>query len=317
MAAIFETISQRDEFVEKTKIFTQNRVKNLKELKANICDWGAIKDDFLFVQYTNAPNDFSDLCDMLAEGFFAEMVVECLVVVLFVGYIPNDISSRFTIVIPVREVSEFLETAVKKNEFQSLMTENLMLPMTFYNLLYEKKYREFMEKPFGEDEEVIYSGALIMAAMENKVDRLEEICTIVKSKIELSENAKNMSDIPALFVDILYQSVTKFPSMITIQEASECVDFKGDNILFTDDFYYFPSSVMGTIMLQMSKFAGREETKKALADAGYLDVQGIGRNYYTQKLLVRGGRYAFYKLWREKIDRPGEISLLNIKEAVL
>lgn len=316
-AAVCTDVSQQDVLVERCRIFSNNRKYGFKTFMTCWADkMSKCKDDIAFLQYERDINEslLSRLCDILGEGYFENEPTNCLVCVLFNGFIPDEITEFFSVIIPNQEVTEFV--AVQK---QWLNVQHMIINqrdsegktwLLLWEVLNQKKYNNYAPEVL-KDAGLLYAAASIKALLQNTPEQSESLYDIVKSKIEWSEDLRDKSDIPGLFVEKLYEYAKMLYPIISFQEVSgRCLDKQ--YAMFSDSYYYLPEILMAEILKKMTQYAGATEIKRVLMTAGYLEVQGKNRNYYTQKIKVNDKRSHFYVLRRNCIDRIGEVTLMQL-----
>lgn len=316
-AAVCTSISQQDALVERCKVFSDNRrygIKSFMNCRKEIMI--KCKDDVLFLQYSQEVNGnfLPQLCDILGEGYFENDPIHSLVCVLFNGFIPDEITEYFSVIIPNKEVAEFIEVQNQPLNIQQMIINQRELETNTYLVLWQalsqKKHISYVSERLKEAE-LLYAAANIRAVLQNIPEQLNCLCDIVKSKIEWSEDLRDKSDLPELFVEKLYEDTEVLYPILSFSEAS---DKKLDEpcALCTADYYYLPERLMTAIVKKLNQYAGATEIKRALMAAGCLEVQGKNRNYYTQKVKVNNKRLHYYVFWRHCIDRVGEVTLLQI-----
>ncbi|MCD7906235.1 MAG: hypothetical protein LUH04_00765 [Clostridium sp.] len=315
-AIICNGISQQDELADHLKIFTDNRIHSLKSFAAHPLQFiNAAKDDILFLQYAqdSQAGYLPWLCEILAEGYCEEEPINCLVCVLYNGYLPAEETDFFSVIVPVREVEKVLGTRLNGRRIQQKLADQKTALYMLWEALKRKTYQEYMCESPGDDEEILYAAAVI-ADIQKGVDSLQELCSVVGEKLAISRDSCDRSDLPDLFVRMLHNHSELLYPMTTYYHASKTVNEDVQCVLYDENFYYLPGSVMERILAEMAGFAGAEEIKRTLAEAGCLDIQGSARRYYTQKITVGGKRLHYFKLKRAYIDQAGEATLAAICE---
>lgn len=316
-AAVCTNVLQEDELVERCKIFSDNRkysVQTFMTCRADIMS--KCKDDTVFLQYTQGvdENFLPRLCDIMGEGYFENEAINCVICLLFNGFIPDEVTEFFSVIIPNQEITEFLRV-----QYQSLNVQQMLVNQRdssekgwfwLVDVLNQKNYKNYIAESLKEAE-LLYAAASVKALLQNTPEQSESLYDIVKSKIMWSEDLRDKSDIPGLFVEKLYEYAKILYPIISSREVS-CRYLDKQYAMFSDDYYYLPEILMAEIIRKMAQYAGATEIKRVLMTAGYLEVQGQNRNYYTQKVKVADKRYHFYLLRRDRIDRIGEVTLLQL-----
>lgn len=313
-AAICNSIEQQDTLVKKMRIFSDNKKYGLGTVRKNLMTrLEMTKDDILFI---SAPleverNSFSWLNELMADGFIADEPINSLVCVLFNGYIPEEVIDFFQIIVPNSEICSFVDTPWQGVGLQKMIASKRAEWLHLCTILQERRYKEFADISIGSDQELLYATAGIKAFFEEKEAFLAEVCYVVDAKLQLSEKAKDTSDLPDLFAETIYKYVDLVGTMLEYSGNmnAEIHVTEGQVVYVDDNYYYFSEPVMNEITRCMREFATSTEIKRSLAQAGYLETQGQNRNYYTQKLKVAGRRERFYWLKRTYIDRAGEATL--------
>lgn len=315
-AIICNGISQQDHLVECLKIFTDNRIRSLKSFTTHALQFiNAAKDDILFLQYAqdSQVGYLPWLCEFLAEGYCEEEPINCLFCVLYNGYLPAEETDFFSVIVPVREVEKVLGTKLIGRRIQQKLADQKTDLHMLWEALNRKTYRQYMCVTPGDDEEILHAAAVI-ADLLNDMDSLQELCSVVGEKLSISRDSRDRSDLPDLFVCMLHNHSDLLYPMTTFYHASKMMRENVQLVLYDENFYYLPSNVMDRLMSAMAGFAGAEEIKRALVDAGCLEVQGSARRYYTQKITVGGKRLHYFKLKRTYIDQAGEATLAAMCE---
>lgn len=312
-AIICNSVSQQDMLVKRCKLFSDNRKHGLKTVLGSLRKYmDATKDDLLFIQYASDKkmDDLAQICEAVSEGYWEDEVINCMVCVLFDGYMPEELSNYFSIVVPANEVDIFLKSEIFGLHISEMIVGKREYLNALASLLQQQYHRRFFRNSPKGDEELLYVAALTKAFLDDKSKFTSELCELVEEKIELSADARDRSDIPDLFVDTLYKRVELLYPMVSYLEVKYSGNIENQNVLYDDQFYYFPEKIMEALLRNMMNFAGTTEIKQALARAGYLDLQGNDRVYYTQKIRVGDKRCYYYRLKREAVDRPGEVTLV-------
>lgn len=318
-AAICSSVSQEDEFVKKISVFSGNRKYGLKTVSENFDKYmDNAKDNILFLQYTNAGEDcLNQINAFLAEGYYNDRSINCLVCVLFNGYIPTDLMYCFSVIIPNREIEKFLQSDWNGKQLQSLIMKRIKeidLLKTLDKRIKQKFPQKLEVVPWEDDEKLLLETTAIIAVLQDNEDEIEKLYSVVQNKLFLSRDARDRSDIPYMFTETLYSNIKSLPPMVAYDEAVQKVDLNENYILYDDISYYIPETVMKDILKRMQKYASTIEIKQSLVQAGYLDVQGKDRNYYTQKVTVKGRRFYYNRLKRSCIDRAGYETLISACE---
>lgn len=313
IALICEDYSQQDVLVERLRVFSDNRKHGLRSYEAKLLL--ETKDDMLFLQYVTREqeNCLMQICENLAEGYLDDEPINCMVCIMFNGYIPVELMDYFSFIVPNQEIDIFLKKDWSGITMQKIFTSVKRDWMDFHNYLKEKKYREYILSPIKGDEELMYVSSVIKAYMGGMQNMLDSLCKVVEEKVAVSLDARDRSDVPALFVDVLYQNPELISPMVSYYDAA-AMDKNEQYALYDDTTYYIPELFMERILRKMNGYAGATEIKQALMRAEYLEVQGSSRNYYTQKVTVGGKRSYFYRLRREHVDRIGQATLSNMCE---
>lgn len=312
-AVICNSILQQDIMVDRCRMFPDNRKYGMKTAFGSLRKhMDMAKDDILFIQYVAGSkiNDLAQICEVVSEGYCEDEAVNCMTCFLFDGYMPAELADCFSIVVPANEVDAFLESEICGSRISEMIVSEKGKFNTLAEILLHKDYGKFIRNPLKEDEELLYVAALTKGFLNDKPQIIQELCKAVEEKIELSADARDRSDIPELFVDMLYKEVGLLYPMKLYSEVKHTGYTGKPYVLYDDQFYYFPEKIMEALLRNMMNFAGTTEIKQALARAGYLDLQGNDRVYYTQKIRVGDKRCYYYRLKREAVDRPGEVTLV-------
>lgn len=313
-AVICNSISQQDVLIDKCKLFTDNRKYGMKTALDCFRKYiDRAKDDLLFIQYNfGSPKEYLiRICDALAEGYWEGKTINCMICVVFNGYVPEELTEYFSIIIPSQEIEAFLQSKASGSSISKEIISGKRSFALLGALLENRDYRRFARNVLEEDEELMYVAAMIKAVLYEQPEMMEDISRLVDEKLKLSAEARDRSDLPELFVDTLYDHAELFAPMTEYQDIRNQKSLESDGrVLYDDQFYYFPMAVMETMLKAMSSFAGTTEIKQSLALAGYLDVKWKTRCYYTQKIRLGDKRSYYYLLIRERIDRIGDVSLL-------
>lgn len=313
IAMICEDYLQQDVLVKRLRVFSDNRKRRLSSYEEKYML--ETKDDILFFQYISSEQDscLMQICENLAEGYLDDEPINCMVCVMFNGYIPVELIDWFSIIVPNQEIDIFLKKDWSGITMQKVFTGAKRDWMDFFNYLKARKYQDYILFPINGDEELLYVSSAIKVYFLETQKILEPLCKIVAEKVTVSLDARDRSDIPALFVDVLYQNPELISPMVSYYDAAE-MDSNEQYVLFDETTYYIPELFMGRVLRKMTCYAGTTEIKQALMKAEYLEVQGSSRNYYTQKVSVGGKRSYFYRLRREHVDRIGQATLSNMCE---
>lgn len=313
-AVICNSISQQDMLVDRCKLYTDNRkygVRTIFECFRKYID--RTKDDILFIQYNiGSPKEYLiRICDALAEGYWERDTINCMICVVFNGYVPEELTEYFSIIIPSQEIEAFLRSRASGSSISKEIISGKRSFALLGALLENRDYRRFARNVLEEDEELMYAAAMIKAVLYEQPEMMGDLSRLVDEKLKLSAEARDRSDLPELFVDTLYDHTELFVPMTEYQDIRNQKSLESEGrVLYDDQFYYLPITVMETMLKEMSSFAGPTEIKQSLALAGYLDVQWKSRCYYTQKIRLGDKRPYYYLLIRERIDRIGDVSLL-------
>ena len=317
-AIVCGTLEQEDRLVEQMKIFSDNRKIRWKDFEKDPEKWLRNgKDDLLFLQspQNNLEGWADELAEYLANGFIGETPILTLVSVLFVGYIPTHLTEAFSIIIPSNETEQFLKSHFQGTNVQKILAgENVDL-FHLFRKISDRPYEKSSLKEAVEDAKILYSASVVKAVLKDMEESMEELFQDVNEKLEVSEEARDRSDLAELFPMILYENVGSLWPIFSREKAFSEERLGSNCALYDEEFYYLPENAMNAVLRQMSIWAGATEVKKALANAGYLELQGIERGYYTQKLVLsRSCRPRYYKLRRDKIDHVGRAALVTMIE---
>ncbi|MDE6214804.1 MAG: hypothetical protein K2M70_15235 [Lachnospiraceae bacterium] len=92
-----------------------------------------------------------------------------------------------------------------------------------------------------------------------------------------------------------------------------CHTITNDILFYDKKYYYITEDVFEMACSSLSCYIGRCELKHALVEAGILVGEGVGRKYFSVKLLIStpeglkviGRRMRIIREW---LDRPGELA---------
>lgn len=311
IAIICDTITQQDALARRCRVFSDNMKYSFSYFSKNThACLSERKDDVLYVQFSSSyKHELELLCDYLAAGSCDGEPMNCLVCVLFKGYIPGDVTDCFSLIVPSIEVEKYLQKNRKNFEIQELIQRRSNDFLTLRDqLIYKMVCREQMD----DDDALLYTSAVIRTFLENAEEQLPELFDIVMEKHALSEASRDQSDLADLFVDILYLNTEFLYPMLSYYDVVTLDENGGSSVLYDDLCYYFPESTMSRVLQKMKAYASSVEVKHQLVEAGYLEVQGGSRMYYTKKVTIQGKRCYFYCLRRDCIDRAGEPTLAAI-----